>query len=126
MSSLTYDCPLLLTTLTALGEIALLAPTLFETQRPAIVRDFIVKELLMKDRVISKCLVSCVAVRCLRLWRGSGKGWDAKAQEDEKELKAREGGELSLNSFRSPLQAGDVKSNCNLPGLRVTRRLDYE
>ena len=65
MSSLTYDCPLLLTTLTALGEIALLAPTLFETQRPAIVRDFIVKELLMKDRVSSKCLVSCVAVRCL-------------------------------------------------------------
>ena len=74
MSSLTYDCPLLLTTLTAFGEIALLAPTLFETQRPAIVRDFIVKELLMKDRVSSKCLVSCVAVRCLRLWRGSGKG----------------------------------------------------
>ena len=51
VSSLSYDCPLLLTTLTALGEIALLAPTLFETQRPAIVRDFVVKELLMKDRV---------------------------------------------------------------------------
>ncbi|KAL9973177.1 hypothetical protein ACROYT_G019595 [Oculina patagonica] len=50
VSSLTYDCPLLLTTLTALGEIALLAPALFETQRPAIVRDFVVKELLMKDR----------------------------------------------------------------------------
>lgn len=53
VSSLTYDCPLLLTTLTALGEIALLAPTLFETQRPAIVRDFIVKELLMKDRGVA-------------------------------------------------------------------------
>lgn len=50
VSSLSYDCPLLLTTLTALGEIALLAPSLFETQRPAIVRDFVVKELLMKDR----------------------------------------------------------------------------
>jgi len=48
---LSYDCPLLLTTLTALGEIALLAPALFETQRPAIVRDFVVKELLTKDRV---------------------------------------------------------------------------
>lgn len=48
---MSYDCPLLLTTLTALGEIALLAPALFETQRPAIVRDFVVKELLMKDRV---------------------------------------------------------------------------
>ena len=48
---MSYDCPLLLTTLTALGEMALLAPTLFETQRPAIVRDFVVKELLMKDRV---------------------------------------------------------------------------
>ena len=43
----------------------------------------------------------------------------AKAQEDEEELKAREGGEFSLNSFRSPLKAGDVKSNCNLPGLQV-------
>ena len=43
----------------------------------------------------------------------------AKAQEDEEELKAREGGEFSLNSFRSPLQAGDGKSNCNLPGLQV-------
>ena len=45
----------------------------------------------------------------------------AKAQEDEEELKARGGGggEFSLNSFRSPLQAGDVKSNCNLPGLQV-------
>ena len=53
VSSLSYDCPLLLTTLTALGEIALLAPALFETQRPAIVRDFVVKELLMKDRVRS-------------------------------------------------------------------------
>ena len=50
VSSLSYDCPLLLTTLTVLGEIALLAPSLFETQRPAIVRDFVVKELLMKDR----------------------------------------------------------------------------
>ena len=49
-----------------------------------------------------------------------------KSLEDEEELKAREGGELSLSSFRSPLQAGDAKSNCNLPGLRVTRRLDYE
>lgn len=43
----------------------------------------------------------------------------AKAQEDEEELKEREGGEFSLNSFRSPLQAEDVKSNCNLPGLQV-------
>jgi len=43
----------------------------------------------------------------------------AKAQEDEEQLKAREGGEFSLNSFRSPLQAEDVKSSCNLPGLRV-------
>lgn len=50
VSSLSYDCPLLLTTLTALGEIALLAPAVFETERPAIVRDFVVKELLMKDR----------------------------------------------------------------------------
>lgn len=50
VSSLRYDCPLLLTTLTSLGEIALLAPAVFETQRPAIVRDFVVKELLMKDR----------------------------------------------------------------------------
>ena len=43
----------------------------------------------------------------------------AKAQEVEEELKAREGVEFSLNSFRSPLQAGDVKSNCNHPGLQV-------
>ncbi|XP_015769541.1 PREDICTED: sister chromatid cohesion protein PDS5 homolog A-B-like [Acropora digitifera] len=50
VSSLRFDCPLLLTTLTSLGEIALLAPAVFETQRPAIVRDFVVKELLMKDR----------------------------------------------------------------------------
>lgn len=40
-----------MTTLTSLGEIALLAPAVFETQRPVIVRDFVVKELLMKDRV---------------------------------------------------------------------------
>jgi len=53
VSSLSYDCPLLLTTLTALGEIALLAPALFETQRPAIVRDFVVKELLTKDRGVA-------------------------------------------------------------------------
>ena len=72
MSSLTYDCPLLLTTLTALGEIALLAPTLFETQRPAIVRDFIVKELLMKDRVSFKMpcqLCYCEMSKAVeRLW----------------------------------------------------------
>ena len=37
-----------------------------------------------------------------------------KAQKDEEELKTREGGEFSLNSFRSPLQDGDVKSSCNL------------
>lgn len=48
-----------------------------------------------------------------------GEGWGEKAQEDEEQLKAREGGEFTLNSFRSPLQAEDVKSNCNLPGLRV-------
>lgn len=53
VSSLTFDCPLLLTTLTALGEIAVLAPALFETQRPAIVRDFVVKELLTKDRGVA-------------------------------------------------------------------------
>ncbi|KAJ7363327.1 Sister chromatid cohesion protein PDS5 A [Desmophyllum pertusum] len=50
VSSLRYECPLLLTSLTALGEIAVLAPALFETERPAIVRDFVVKELLVKDR----------------------------------------------------------------------------
>ena len=43
----------------------------------------------------------------------------AKAQEDEEQLKAREGGEFSLNSFRLPLQAEDVKSSSNLPGLQV-------
>ena len=43
----------------------------------------------------------------------------AKALEDEEELKVGEGDEFSLNSFRSPLQAGDVKSNCDLPGLQL-------
>jgi len=61
---LSFDCPLLLTTLTALGEIALLAPTLFETQRPAIVRDFVVKELLMKDRVSKPIIVVTLIFSC--------------------------------------------------------------
>lgn len=55
------------------------------------------------------------------LWLGMGQK-SAKAREDKEELKAREGGEFFLNSFRSPLQAGDVKSNCYLPGLQVFAR----
>lgn len=65
VSSLRYDCPLLLTTLTSLGEIALLAPAVFETQRPAIVRDFVVKELLMKDRV---CFTFCTLNDLKNFW----------------------------------------------------------
>ena len=61
---MSFDCPLLLTTLTALGEIALLAPTLFETQRPAIVRDFVVKELLMKDRVSKTIIITLIFSCC--------------------------------------------------------------
>ena len=48
-----------------------------------------------------------------------GEGWGGKAQEDEEQLKAREGGEFSLNSFRLPLQVEDVKSSSNLPGLQI-------
>ncbi|EDO49632.1 predicted protein [Nematostella vectensis] len=51
VSSLDYDHPMLLTYLTSLAELAVLVPSLFETKQKFIIRDFVVKELLVKDRV---------------------------------------------------------------------------
>ncbi|XP_031550354.1 sister chromatid cohesion protein PDS5 homolog A-like isoform X2 [Actinia tenebrosa] len=50
LENLDYDYPLLLSHLTALAQIAVLAPSIFETKQKAIIRDFVVKELLVKDR----------------------------------------------------------------------------
>lgn len=50
-SSLKRGEPILHTSLKSLGEMALHFPSLFETKHKAIVREFVVKELLMKDMV---------------------------------------------------------------------------
>lgn len=51
MDNLEYDHPLLLSYLTTLAQMAVLAPSIFETRQKAIIKDFVVKELLVKDRV---------------------------------------------------------------------------
>ena len=51
VESLKRGEPMIHTTLTSLGEMALHLPSLFETKHKDIVREFVVKDLLMKDLV---------------------------------------------------------------------------
>ena len=56
MDALHYDSKMLLTTLASLGEIAVHAPSIFEAKHKHIIREFLVKELLLVDRV---CTIFC-------------------------------------------------------------------
>ena len=51
MDALHYDSKRLLTALASLGEIAFHAPSIFEAKHKHIIREFLVKELLLVDRV---------------------------------------------------------------------------
>ena len=51
LENLEYDSPFLLTTLSSLGHLAVLSPSLFDVHHKTIVKDFVVKALLIKDRV---------------------------------------------------------------------------
>ena len=51
MSSLDYENPHLLAVLTSLGQVALLQPQLFANKHKAVVKMFVLKKLLMVDRV---------------------------------------------------------------------------
>ena len=51
VKSLDYESSTILTTLSCINDIALRAPEVFEPHHTTIIRDFVVKELLVKDRV---------------------------------------------------------------------------
>ena len=51
MDSLNYDSKKLFATMAALGEIAAFAPSIFETKHKTIIREFLVKDLMINDRV---------------------------------------------------------------------------
>jgi len=51
VSSLDYENPHLLAVLTSLSQIALLQPQLFANKHKAVVKMFVLKKLLMVDRV---------------------------------------------------------------------------
>ena len=48
---LDFKSPKLMTTLASLGEIAIAAPSVFEMRQKQIITHFVVKDLLMVDRV---------------------------------------------------------------------------
>lgn len=52
---LDYDHPHLHSTLVSLAQIAKLQPAVFETKHKLIIRDFVVKKLLVTDRVGTPC-----------------------------------------------------------------------
>ena len=51
IDSLTYDSKRLMSSMASLGEIAVYAPSIFETKHKYVIRDFLVKDLLLIDRV---------------------------------------------------------------------------
>ena len=51
MESLNFESKRLMTAMAALGEIAMYAPNTFEIKHKTVIREFIVKDLIIVDRV---------------------------------------------------------------------------
>ena len=80
MSSLDYENPHLLAVLTSLSQIALLQPQLFANKHKAVVKLFVLKKLLMVDRVSesSYCYNYCLLhkyVQCVKEFNERDKEW---------------------------------------------------